>query len=166
MTTSFWALPALSHMWAYLVVGIVAILGAVIAVVLLVLPASRKEKVKAEKKQAHHDMRYWQKLVSQVGIDFNSGSISQAEAYSRLAQIARNFASSRLGVDLSSSTLLDLNQRVPLGSKQQFQQLRQTIAALYPPEFAHAATNAAADEASVAAAMNWVNNLIERWNNR
>lgn len=44
-----------------------------------------------------------------------------------------------------------------------FTLLRQTIAALYPPEFANAEFNAQAKDATVEQAADWVLNLVERW---
>ena len=41
--------------------------------------------------------------------------------------------------------------------------LRQTIEALYPPEFADAERNHTAREATVEQAGEWVANLVERW---
>ena len=41
--------------------------------------------------------------------------------------------------------------------------LRQTVEALYPPEFAKAEWNPAAQNASVEEAAQWVSGLIERW---
>ena len=50
-----------------------------------------------------------------------------------------------------------------IGNRHGLDLLRQTIAALYPPEFADERFNAAAGEASVDEAAGWVATLIERW---
>ena len=41
--------------------------------------------------------------------------------------------------------------------------LRQTIAALYPPEFADERFNDSARQTDVEQAAQWVNRLVERW---
>ena len=66
--------------------------------------------------------------------------------------------------ELSSSTLTDLAylNRTP-ANRQGLDALKQTIGALYPPEFADDARNRIAQTTSVQQAAEWVANLVERW---
>ncbi len=104
----------------------------------------------------------WHTELADIRDDFHAGRSSETQAYAALSALARDFASQRLGTDLSSSTLLDLNRRHQVSSKEQFTRLRQTIAALYPAEFAPS-TNVQASQTSVDQAADWVDDLLERW---
>ena len=77
---------------------------------------------------------------------------------------ARDFAGAASGKELSSSTLTDLAylNRTP-ANRQGLDALKQTIGALYPPEFADDARNRIAQTTSVQQAAEWVANLVERW---
>ena len=156
---SRWEVPAPAHTDAYLWIGLAALALAAILLLIVWIPRRHTDGTLSRRRRKHADIRTWKRAVTRVTIDYASKRISDAEAYARLSAIARDFASVRLGVDLSTQTLLDLNQRHQIGSKKQFQQLRQTIAALYPPEFANAATNAEADQVTVMDAANWVETL-------
>ena len=81
-----------------------------------------------------------------------------------LAAIARDFASAATGSDVRSQTLTDI-EATPrtTGNQHGLTLLRQTIEALYPPEFADAERNHTAREATVEQAGEWVANLVERW---
>ena len=85
-----------------------------------------------------------------------------------LAAVARDFASQASSAELGSTTLQEIASR-SAGSLagdsgvHGFTLLRQTIAALYPPEFANAEFNAQAKDATVEQAADWVLNLVERW---
>lgn len=105
----------------------------------------------------------WRGAVEQVRTDYHQGRLGEADAYAQLASIARGFASQRLGTDLTSKTLLDLNLHHQVGNKKYFDTLKQTISALYPAEFADEASNRAAAESSVDSAATWVDTMIERW---
>ena len=82
--------------------------------------------------------------------------------------MARDFASQASSAELGSTTLQEIASR-SAGSLagdsgvHGFTLLRQTIAALYPPEFANAEFNAQAKDATVEQAADWVLNLMERW---
>ena len=82
--------------------------------------------------------------------------------------VARDFASQASSAELGSTTLQEIASR-SAGSLagdsgvHGFTLLRQTIAALYPPEFANAEFNAQAKDATVEQAADWVLNLVERW---
>ena len=106
----------------------------------------------------------WHRMVADIVAGFESGAIDRQEAFVRLAQVARAFASARTGDDMSARTLVDLH-RMPrsTGMRSGFDLLRQTIAALYPPEFADPASDRQAGAADVRQAAGWVDDLIERW---
>ena len=89
---------------------------------------------------------------------------SEHEAFVELSVIARDFAGAASGKELSSSTLTDLAylNRTP-ANRQGLDALKQTIGALYPPEFADDARNRIAQTTSVQQAAEWVANLVERW---
>lgn len=106
----------------------------------------------------------WLTAIDDVRRRYHSGTITQDDAFRELATVARRFASERLGRDVTNHTLSELS-RVPRssGNAKGVDLLRQTIAALYPPEFADALTNAQVRETSVDTAAGWVANLVERW---
>ncbi|PJM72767.1 hypothetical protein CS006_09415 [Bifidobacterium primatium] len=105
----------------------------------------------------------WLRQIDDVRERFHAGEIDEDDAFSELAGIARRFASSRLGRDVTSHTLAEL-RTLPRsrGNGRGLDLLRQTISALYPPEFAGPFTHAHAD-ASVDDAAGWVARLVERW---
>ena len=92
------------------------------------------------------------------------GALPRHEAFVELSVIARDFAGAASGKELSSSTLTDLAylNRTP-ANRQGLDALKQTIGALYPPEFADDARNRIAQTTSVQQAAEWVANLVERW---
>ena len=66
--------------------------------------------------------------------------------------------------DIRNRTLADIDAAPrTTGNQEGITLLRQTIEALYPPEFADAANNGIAREATVEQAGEWVANLVERW---
>ena len=82
----------------------------------------------------------------------------------QLAAIARDFASTATGTDVRNQTLTDIEETPrTTGNQQGLTLLRQTIEALYPPEFADAERNHIARQATVEQAGEWVANLVERW---
>lgn len=154
--------------------GILSIVALVVAILLLVCAGflfHRHQSVQQENpprqkvKRARHSTKpddQWHKDVAHIRDQYHHGDMSQTQAYAALSALARDFASQRLGADFSSSTLFDLNQRHQLSSKEQFTRLRQTISALYPPEFAPQ-TNMSVQQATVDKAAQWVDDLFERW---
>lgn len=160
-----WTVPSLDSVGMVCAwIGFATLVIALVIFLVTFIPhRPRKLSKRARERSRTESTKTWLRRVIHVTIDYDSKRISQEEAYARLSQIARGFASGRLGVDLSTQTLLDLNQRHQIGNKQQFLQLRQTIAALYPAEFADSQTNRQADEASVHDAANWVETMIRRW---
>ena len=74
------------------------------------------------------------------------------------------YVSTATGSDVRNQTLTDI-EATPrtTGNQHGLTLLRQTIEALYPPEFADAERNHTAREATVEQAGEWVANLVERW---
>ena len=93
-----------------------------------------------------------------------NGDLGREEAFALLASIARDFVSTATGSDVRNQTLTDI-EATPrtTGNQHGLTLLRQTIEALYPPEFADAERNHTAREATVEQAGEWVANLVERW---
>ena len=102
--------------------------------------------------------------IDEVVARHESGALPRHEAFVELSVIARDFAGAASGKELSSSTLTDLAylNRTP-ANRQGLDALKQTISALYPPEFADDARNRIAQTTSVQQAAEWVANLVERW---
>ena len=96
--------------------------------------------------------------------DHARGLLDDKQAYRRLSALSRQFASEKLGKDVTKHTLAELKRETPdRNSRDGYLALRQTVEALYPPEFAKAEWNPAAQNASVEEAAQWVSGLIERW---
>ena len=106
----------------------------------------------------------WQARINEIVNEFNAGSLQRDEAFSRLATVARDFASVGFHRNMSTHTLTDITSE-PRATRDRhgLDLLKQTIAALYPPEFADERFNAAASQATVDEAAGWVATLIERW---
>lgn len=106
----------------------------------------------------------WRARIDDVVARHESGALPRHEAFVELSVIARDFAGAASGKELSSSTLTDLAylNRTP-ANRQGLDALKQTIGALYPPEFADDARNRIAQTTSVQQAAEWVANLVERW---
>ena len=145
-----------------LVVAIVACLllavGLIALIIMLSRPA-RKPRNSDRARGAHSNASSkaeWRSRIDDV--------VARHEAFVELAVIARDFAGAASGKELSSSTLTDLAylNRTP-ANRQGLDALKQTIGALYPPEFADDARNRIAQTTSVQQAAEWVANLVERW---
>ena len=102
--------------------------------------------------------------IDDVVARHESETLPRHEAFVELSVIARDFAGAASGKELSSSTLTDLAylNRTP-ANRQGLDALKQTIGALYPPEFADDARNRPPRTTSVQQAAEWVANLVERW---
>lgn len=149
----------------------VAVACALLAVALIVAAAllsrPRRRPAQPAPRGAHRGetgRSVWRRRVDEVVSLYHDGSIDREEAFTRLAAVARDFASSASGTDMSSRTLNDLRQvpRTP-SNRRGLDLLRQTIEALYPAEFADAAANAQARGTTVEQAAEWVSALMERW---
>ncbi|WEV71867.1 hypothetical protein [Bifidobacterium sp. ESL0790] len=151
-----------------LVLGLVLSLIIAIALIVLVVLLSRPRKAQAPKPRGAHtgssERGVWRARIQKIVDDHAQGSITRDIALNKLAEVARDFASEQTGRDLSSHTLSDIGS-VPgtTADAHGIALLRQTINALYPPEFADATINPAAQETSVEEAGEWVSNLVERW---
>ncbi|RSX53135.1 hypothetical protein D2E25_1108 [Bifidobacterium goeldii] len=145
-------------------------LAIALTVLIVILSRPRRTPARATTAQGAHRARsatsVWLERISDV-VDRNQhGDLSREEAFAQLAGIARAFASEQTGRDLSTATLRDLSaypHHAGTSGPTGFTLLRQTIEALYPPEFADAALNLRAREISVEQGAEWVSNLVERW---
>ena len=132
--------------------GIVVAVCLILAVALVVLVVwLSKPALKPTKKtnRGRHDAStgtsIWHERINDVVDRHANGDLGREEAFALLASIARDFVSTATG------------------SQHGLTLLRQTIEALYPPEFADAERNHTAREATVEQAGEWVANLVERW---
>jgi len=153
--------PFVAMLVAFLLLAAALITG----VALLSRP--RRNRVRTRPHGAHNgagDKAAWRARIDDVVARHADGALGREDAFAELATIARDFASEATGRDLASHTLTDIRvePRDP-STRSGLDLLRMTIAALYPPEFADAAVNAHAREASVEEAAGWVSNLVERW---
>ena len=106
----------------------------------------------------------WHQRIDDVVSRHAQGELEREEAFAQLAAIARDFASTATGTDVRNQTLTDIEETPrTTGNQQGLTLLRQTIEALYPPEFADAERNHIARQATVEQAGEWVANLVERW---
>jgi hypothetical protein len=156
--------PTIDSVNFYVLAAIVLVLAAIALVAIPLLLRNREPHARATSRHGvNRNPEKWRDDVAAVLDRYHAGELSENEAYSSLARIARAFASLRLGTDLTTKTLLDLKRHHQIGSRAHFDALKQTISALYPPEFADAASNTQAAESSVESAANWVDSMIERW---
>lgn len=149
-------------MYLILAVGAVVLTVGFIVVALLV---GRKRKPRPHPVSRHSAARpidAWRTEVSEIVASYHRDEIDEGEAYERLARVSRSFASQRTGTDFTAMTLMDLNMQPRVGSKASFDTFRQTIAALYPAQFA-GPMNASARETTVDSAADWVDAMMERW---
>ncbi|AKV55437.1 hypothetical protein BACT_0975 [Bifidobacterium actinocoloniiforme DSM 22766] len=159
-------LPPLDTWRPLLVAGGLCLLLALgLAALIVVLSKPRKA---APTPQAKHvtapSKERWHTRIDQVVTDHAQGRIDQSQAMSQLAEIVRAFASEASGQDLTARTLAELSRQPRTRSnRRQLDLLRQTIAALYPPEFADPSVNRQAYEAQVPQAAQWASALVEGW---
>lgn len=144
-------------------------LAAAIALVVLVIVLSRprRRRVTTDRRGVHMDgnaLARWRSEVDDIVRRHDEGTLSREDAFVELAEVARRFASVALGADVSASTLAELSLLPRTsGNQHSLDLLKQTIGALYPPEFADATLNPHANSVDVRQAAAWVSNLIERW---
>lgn len=157
------------HIETGLGIVIAVCLTIAMALVILVVWLSRPNR-KPTKTANHgrHDAAtstsVWHERIDDVVARHAKGDLTRENAFALLAAIARDFASAATGSDVRSQTLTDI-EATPrtTGNQHGLTLLRQTIEALYPPEFADAERNHTAREATVEQAGEWVANLVERW---
>lgn len=162
--------PDLSWLVAATAVCAVMAVALTVATVVLSMPR-RREAHDAAPHGAHRESSprwAWHERIDAIVSAERSGDISREEAFTRLAAVARDFASQAGNADMGASTLHEISAKTS-GSEvgrfgaRGFTLLRQTIAALYPPQFADEQFNRQARETSVEQAASWVSNLVERW---
>lgn len=151
--------------------AVVLAVCAVAAIMLIVLAAVLSRPKRSAPRQAPRgahrsdaDGNQWRRRIDEVVTLHDSGVIDREDAFTRLAAVARDYASTVSGKDMSSHTLNDLahEPRRP-NNRRGLDLLRQTIEALYPAEFADAGVNTQARDTSVEQAAEWVSTLVERW---
>lgn len=152
-----------------LLFAILAVSGAffiLFAIASIFLFRAKRGKIALSKaahvKNAESDI--WREKVKTIQKKHENGVLTDEEAYSTLARIAREYASARLRRDITGKTLADIRTDSQTGSAAKGPALlRQTIEALYPAEFASPEINMQAQEASIPKACGWILNLMERW---
>lgn len=141
----------------------------VVLAVVLSKPRQSRPQAKRAHRGVHHQTsgtRIWHRRIDEVVDRFHAGDISRDQAFAQLASLARAYASGMADDTMETRTLSDLNRTIPTSTgneKAGFMLLRQTIAALYPPEFADERYNDAARSTSVEQGAEWVSTLVERW---
>ncbi|MCI1219978.1 MAG: hypothetical protein LKF99_05530 [Bifidobacterium sp.] len=144
-----------------------ALLLAVIGLIVLLMCVRRGRPRRTHAPGAHsgaNSRNVWHKRIDSIVALHAQGSITRDEAFDELAQVARDYASAASGTDMRTQTLLELNRQSRSSvDRQGLDLLRQTIEALYPPQFADAALNAQARGTGVEQAGEWVSRLVERW---
>ncbi|MCH4208669.1 hypothetical protein [Bifidobacterium sp.] len=149
-----------------LLIGCAALLLASV-IVIVVLSQPRRAPRRARAVGAHsgsNDRNVWHARIDAIVEQHARGAITRAEAFDELAQVARNYASVASGADMRTQTLLELSRRPHSASDQHsLNLLKQTIGALYPPQFADAQADVQARDTSVEQAGEWVSRLVERW---
>ena len=139
------------------VVIAVCLLLAVVLVALVVWLARPSRKPAKIVNRGRHDAlagkTVWHQRIDDVVSRHAQGELERED-----------FASTATGTDVRNQTLTDIEETPrTTGNQQGLTLLRQTIEALYPPEFADAERNHIARQATVEQAGEWVANLVERW---
>lgn len=160
----------------YLLLGIVfvSILIFVISVVAIYLSfkhVSSKNlasKIADEAAHSHNaDRKAWREKIDNIVSKYHNKTITKEEAFAKLSAVAKEYISIMSGENIESHTLLEIGSlRNKWSNKNGVDKLRQTIAALYPPEFADKNFNTQAKNASVDQAAEWVLSLLEGWQTR
>lgn len=156
--------------WASSLVAVLlacVILAALCAAAAVWLGRPKRRVSQARKQGAHTSQaseHVWQQRIADIVRRYHDGELQHQDAFDELAALTREYASSASGKDMRCDTLLDIDLRPRTASdKQGLDSLRQTIAALYPPQFADVDTNESAREATVEQAAQWVSRFVERW---
>ncbi|RSX54736.1 hypothetical protein D2E26_0790 [Bifidobacterium dolichotidis] len=150
---------ALSSTGFAITCGVCAIIAVVLVVLVIKFWRPRVVRVVEQQTGSHSAgaKQIWQRRISEVVERFHAGTITEDQAFARLAQIARSFAAQSSGRSLASKTLADLSNDRRSGDSN-WNLLRQTIAGMYPPEFAEQPQGVTVDDAAA-----WVARLVERW---
>jgi hypothetical protein len=152
---------------ALIVALVVCLCTAALLIVVIALLSRPQKKADAKSRGAHavnNDKKAWHRRIDEIVNRYERNDLMREEALNELAQTAREFAGVQTGKDMSSYTLSDISSLpVQETSDPGMKLLRQTISALYPPEFADAEHRTETPYADVHQAAEWVANLIERW---
>lgn len=147
-----------------IIVAFLAIIMLYIAIYKINTKANTKEDVKNAAHTLNANRQEWRKKIEQVVSEYNQNKIKKDQAFAKLAKIARQYVSIISGDNIKSHTLGDISSlRNTWKNTQGADLLRQTIAALYPPEFADAKYNNQAKDADVDQGARWILALLESW---
>lgn len=144
-------------------------LALILAIIITVIVLSQPRKVQKRRKSpgSHSGMsatRIWHKRIDSIVNDYHANTITKNEAFTQLALLSRDFASTASGNNMNNRTLYDLNfEPRHQGNQRGLDLLKQTIGALYQPEFADERYNLSAQQTTVEQAAEWVSKLVERW---
>lgn len=147
---------------------VICLLAAALLVALIVMLSKPRHTHRRPAQKGAHSSKteksVWHRRINEIVTQSDAGALTKDQAFTRLASLCREFASTVMNTDMRTSTLAELN-RTPRtrGNSQGLDLLRQTISALYPAEFADANVNQPARETTVRQAGDWVSRLVERW---
>ena len=149
--------------WLLALTTTAIILALALAGAAILLPMFRRQQEEHPIQASSNSLDAWRRRIDQVVAQYNKGHLDRDQAMTALATIARGFASHSWNSDMKSKTLAEIQAQPRTPSTQQgLDLLRQTIDALYPPEFALPRDSEGTD-ATVNQAADWVRDLIERW---
>lgn len=157
-------MPAMTQpTWLLALTTTAIILTLALAAAALLLPKFRRQQEERPAQAGSDSREVWLQQIDRVVAQHDNGHLDRDQAMTALASIARGFASRSWNSDMKSKTLAEIQAqpRTP-NTRKGLDLLRQTIDALYPPEFALPRDSAGTD-ATVAQAADWVRDLIGRW---
>lgn len=155
--------PMIQPTWLLALTTTAIILTLALAAAALLLPRFRRQQEERPVQASSDSREAWHQQIDRVVAQYDDGHLDRDQAMTALATIARGFASRSWNSDMESKTLAEIQAqpRTP-STRKGLDLLRQTIDALYPPEFALPRDSAGTD-ATVDQAADWVRDLIERW---
>ena len=157
-------MPAMTQpTWLLALTATAIILALALAGAAILLPKFRRQQEEHPIQASLDSLDAWRQRIDQVVTQYDKGHLDRDQAMTALATIARGFASRSWNSDMKSKTLAEIQAqpRTP-STRQGLDLLRQTIDALYPPEFALPKDSEGTD-ATVNQAAEWVRELIDRW---
>ena len=157
-------IPAMTQpTWLLALTATAIILALALAGAAILLPRFHRQQEEHPIQASSDSLNAWRQRIDQVVAQYDKGHLDRGQAMTALATIARGFASRSWNSDMKSKTLAEIQAqpRTP-STRQGLDLLRQTIDALYPPEFALPKDSEGTD-ATVNQAAEWVRELIERW---
>lgn len=115
----------------------------------------------------HAEKQAWRKDIEEVVKKYHKNELTQDQACAKLAAIARKYVSRMSGENIYTHTLVEISSlRLKWQNKKAADSLRQTIAALYPTEFAKCENNEQERNNTVEKAAEWVLVLLEGWQSK